>query len=51
MNNHIVLTSGHAMPHFLASAGGDSAVGEIIITVMILGASIAYLVWLVKRKL
>jgi len=39
------------MMHFLADTGGDSAVGEIVIAVMILAATIAYLIWLVKRKL
>ncbi len=39
------------MAHFLGMTGGNSALQEIVIGAMILASGIAYIIWLVKRKL
>ena len=39
------------MTHFMAMTGGDSATQIIVFGILILGSGIAYIIWLVKRKL
>jgi hypothetical protein len=41
----------HEMPRFLGMTGGGSAIQEILLGILILGSGIAYIIWLVKRKL
>ena len=40
-----------ALPHLFGMADGGSAIEEIVFGILILGSGIAYIVWLVKRKL
>jgi hypothetical protein len=39
------------MSHIFASTAGGSATEIIVVTILIAASSIAYIVWLVKRKL
>ncbi len=39
------------MSHFFANAGGGSGIEVLILGAVILASTIAYLIWLIKRKL
>jgi len=39
------------MTPFFGMTGGDSAIQVIVFAILILGSGIAYIIWLVKRKL